>query len=436
VIGKLVSGSSVGIVGGGPAGSFFALYLLKFARQRGLDLAVTVYEPKRFAEGGPRACNRSAGILSSSFLEDLKDLPLEIPARVVQTAVSGYMIHSPYGDVPLANPEPAVTPFIVFRGGGPLKLHGEDPQSFDGFLLETAQARGAKVIQKRVENVFLDPGPKIELEGQIAEYDLVVLACGINSASPKVSGLPYVEPRACVMAQDELYAGRETVSKRFGGMVHIFFFPGLNFVFGSLVPKGAFVNVSLLAKGCEPPSVDEFLDNPIVKKVLDFEYQRSCGCRGRAGVAPAGVACGDGFVAIGDACVSRLYKDGIGSALRTAHRAAATAVFEGISDTAFKHGYLPLIRAIDSDNRYGRLLFSFHQSFKDSGAFLQSQAQLVTNEQKSGKGPRPFSRVIWGMFTGSYSYRNIARMAFSPAAVAQLFAAMVRNKLKLKGGRP
>ena len=66
---------------------------------------------------------------------------------------------------------------------------------------------------------------------------------------------------------------------------------------------------------------------------------------------------GNGFVAIGDAGVTRLFKNGIGSALRTARRAAWIAVSRGCSRADFVAGYLPLSRAIDLDNQIGRLLF-------------------------------------------------------------------------------
>jgi flavin-dependent dehydrogenase len=407
---------------------------MHYARQRDIDLHVTIYEPKQFSLGGPRACNRSAGILSTSFLAGLRDLPLELPEKVVQTYLTGYQLHSPFGTVPLANPEPWVEPVVVFRGGGPLHGHDQRVESFDGYLLEQAEREGVEVVHRRVDEVRVHPRPAVVSGSMVEEHELVVLACGINSASPEVASASYQAPPACLMAQDELYAGADMVASRLGGTVHIFFIPGSQFVFGSLVPKGAFVNVSLLAKGCEPPSVEEFLAQEMVKKVLDFPYERSCGCRGKAATGPAFGPYDDGFVAIGDACVSRLYKDGIGSALQTARQAARTAVLVGIEAGHFRHGYMPLVRAIERDNNYGEFLFWLHQRAKDSAAFLRAQSRLVSREQQSSRLFKPFSRVIWGMFTGSYPYREILRIVLGPGSLARLATTFLAESFA--GARP
>ena len=46
------SGSRVGIIGGGPAGSLFALYLLHYAGEKGIHPKVTIYNLRNFDEPG------------------------------------------------------------------------------------------------------------------------------------------------------------------------------------------------------------------------------------------------------------------------------------------------------------------------------------------------------------------------------------------------
>ena len=43
---QLNDGSSIAVVGGGPAGSFFTYFALDFAKRLDLDIAIDVYEAK------------------------------------------------------------------------------------------------------------------------------------------------------------------------------------------------------------------------------------------------------------------------------------------------------------------------------------------------------------------------------------------------------
>ena len=45
---KLKDGSRVGIIGGGPAGSFFSYFLMDIASRVGLELNIDIYEPRNF----------------------------------------------------------------------------------------------------------------------------------------------------------------------------------------------------------------------------------------------------------------------------------------------------------------------------------------------------------------------------------------------------
>ena len=49
---RLEEGATVAIIGGGPAGSFAAIHLLRLARERGLGLRVVVFEYRRRAAPG------------------------------------------------------------------------------------------------------------------------------------------------------------------------------------------------------------------------------------------------------------------------------------------------------------------------------------------------------------------------------------------------
>ena len=89
----------VAIIGGGPAGSFFALYLLHYARERGMHPEITIYQKRDFKELGPKGCKGCAGILSPSLLRNLNELGLVIPEGIIQHKIERYTVHSPYTSI-------------------------------------------------------------------------------------------------------------------------------------------------------------------------------------------------------------------------------------------------------------------------------------------------------------------------------------------------
>ncbi len=424
------TGSRVAIIGGGPAASLFALYLIHFTEKKGIHPEITIYQKRDFDEQGARGCKGCAGILSISLQRNLGELGLTIPEEIIQSKIEHYTVHSPYTSITISNPEKDMQIISVYRGGGPLPYDYDNPISFDGWLLREAQKRNIRVAQHRVSRIYLGPEARIEVDGKKLGYDLVVLASGVNTKPVRILGLEYVPPKTQIMAQDELYAGTAQVESRLSKVAHAFLIPHSGLIFGTLVPKGPFVNVSILSSGKYPVSVADFLKHELVQSVLPEHYKRTCGCRPRAVVSSAHNYYTDRFVAIGDAAVSRLYKDGIGSALLTARQAARTIVYHGISRHDFERYYQPFCSRIDRDNQWGRRLFSINDRIKDSRVFLLAQNRLIEDEQNNTRGPQPFTKATWGMFTGSYSYSSISRMILRPASLANLVVALLRESLK------
>jgi hypothetical protein len=113
----------------------------------------------------------------------------------------------------------------------------------------------------------------------------------------------------------------------------------------------------------------------------------------------------DRLVLIGDSGVTRLYKDGIGAAFRTAKAAATTAG--------------PACRAIATDNRIGKVIFGFTSLFKISRVSRRAMFRMASREQKRDGG-RHMSSVLWNMFTGSAPYREIFFRTFHPGFILGL----------------
>ncbi|MFQ5857147.1 MAG: NAD(P)/FAD-dependent oxidoreductase [Anaerolineae bacterium] len=402
---KLRAGSRVAVIGGGPAGSFFVLHLLKDARALGLPLDVILFERRHFELPGPLGCNMCAGILSSRVVKGLQDLGLTIPSSVIMGRLQRYVLHWRRATVNIEQPDPNRQVLSVFRGAGP-KYGALAPEtSFDAFLLSQAEAAGATVIPERVLEVNFPPGEPAEIRSTHtqAAFDLVVLACGVNMRPPTLFGMNYRKPPVITMAQDEIRLNRPTEPNS----VHVYCDEPPGLLFGGLVPKGEYINVSLLGHGLPGQGVDQFLDALRERGVLVGEHERLCGCRPRVATGPATDLYGDRFVAVGDAAVTRLYKDGIGSALQTAQSAAHVVLEHGIASQDFARHYAPVVRAIDRDNRYGYWLFRLWQLVKGEGILSTLGQRTLTAEGQLAPAQRAHSTLLWYMFTGDAPYRSI-----------------------------
>ena len=147
---ELADGSRVGVIGGGPAGSFFAYFLLQVAQRVGLELQVDIYEARDFFALVPKGCNMCGGIISESLVQNLAAEGINLPPTVVQRGIDSYFLHMDVGSVRIETPMHEIRIAAVHRGAGPrglqlpLRFRG-----FDGYLLELAEAQGAKVIRGR-----------------------------------------------------------------------------------------------------------------------------------------------------------------------------------------------------------------------------------------------------------------------------------------------
>ena len=421
---KLGPETRVAIIGGGPAGGSFALYLLHYCAAQGFRPQITVFAERNVAASGPKGCKGCAGILSQVVLKKLQELGLILPSQIIQAHIEQYIVHSPYISISMSNPEKGAEIVSVYRGCGPRTCGWGIPMGFDGWLLQEAEKRGARIDQQRVTHVYLEGERGIKVSESRLAYDFIILAAGVNTKPVRISGLDYSPPETRVMDEEELIDESGQLGAWLGQRAHVFLLPRSGLVFGSLVPKGFSINVSVLGSGKYPVSVNDFLRNGLVRQILPGNYRRGCGCRPQAVIRPARNYYTDGFVAIGDAAVSRLYKDGIGSALLTAERAARISAMEGISRQDFKNHYEPFCRRMARDNRWGKLLFALNDWGKDSKTFLMAQRRLIVGEQKNTRSGQPFTRAAWGMFTGSYTYRQIAGMVFRPFSLLRLLVAL------------
>jgi flavin-dependent dehydrogenase len=410
---RLADGDQVCVVGGGPAGSFAAIHLLSTAKLRGIRLRVLIFEPRTFSKAGPAGCNRCAGVLSTRLLHGLESLGMELPQEVVQAHIRAYAAHLSGRSLRIEQPDPQRKIIAVYRGGGPRILHGEMPGSFDNFLLSQARLQGAEHIPSRVRLVTYEDHPIVHTAYERYDAHFLVLASGVNSRAPLAPQFGYKSPRTAVMAQDEIlrppYWPKDEVNVYFNTP------PGLTF--GALIPKGQYLNVSLLGRGLTTDAIGDFFDAQSLSVKLTKQPESLCGCTPRIAIRPAHRYYGTRWVAVGDAAVTRLYKDGVGSAFFTARAAMESALDRGVSSRDFRAGYAPIFQQISQDNRYGEMLFRQWAIVTRTPALLQAWTNALHVESNWPLERRVHARILWGIFSGDEPYRALFRLTLSRSAI-------------------
>jgi hypothetical protein len=204
--------------------------------------------------------------------------------------------------------------------------------------------------------------------------------------------------------------------------------------FAALIPKGEYVTVCLLGEDVDQEMIDRFMSSPEVDGCLPGTWSSgtaACRCMPRMNVGSSGHVFRDRVVLVGDCGVSRLYKDGIGAAYRTAKACAITAVLHGVSRGDFEAHFWPTCRRLERDNRIGMVMFAGGYLVKKITWLRQAMLRLTRREQRAGGRRRPMSMILWDLFTGSAPYRDVFLRSISPGFVLPFAAEFVKAALRV-----
>jgi len=430
----LNDGSRVAVMGGGPAGSFFSYFILGMAERAGIKIYVDIYEPRDFDVPGPLGCNMCGGVIYESLVQSLAVEGINLPPTVVQRGIEFNMLHLDVGNALIQTPRYEKRIATTFRGMGPRGLVEFKGHGLDGYLLKSAIDKGAIHIRSRVNEVrWSTDADSPDQNNQLVEvkgdggtfqpYELLAVASGVNTSTLKFFrdlDFGYQPPQTTKLLVREYYLGEEVVSRYIGPVFHAFLLdiPGLDY--GAIIPKGAYVTVCLLSShgGLDAEAMKTFLNDPAVSRILppDFSPEKiACYCSPRINVIGSSQPFGDRIVFVGDSGVSRLYKDGIGAAYRSAKIAASTAVFQGISADDFQRQYMEFCRKMDFDNRIGKFIFRVVSQIQKMRFARQAVLRMVSDEQLGkGDAKRGMSRLMWDMLTGGASYKEVLLRALHP----------------------
>lgn len=402
---------------------FLAYFALGIADQIGLDITLDIYEPQNFFMTMPRSCNKCGGIISETLIQNLAVEGINIPAPIIQRGINSYTLYTDKGKVEIQTPTNERRIGAVHRGCGPKDLKETKWGSFDGFLQILALEKGANLFQNRVGEIDLNnEHPKIiahDMEPR--EYDLVVMATGVNAKSIKFTNdqiFKYKAPETKRTMIREYYLGHDEVSKYFGDSMHIFIVDMPQIEFAAYIPKGDYVTLCILGDKIDAKVLEEFVNQPPVYNILPESIRESitsCSCAPLINVQRVTKPYHDRMVFVGDSSATRLYKDGIGAAYRTAKVAATTAILHGIAEEDFKEHYWPVCKAIEKDNRYGKFIFFAINIIQKIKITKRAFFEMTRQEQEEGREKKPMSTVLWDMFTGSATYREIFALTLTPA---------------------
>jgi flavin-dependent dehydrogenase len=456
--------ATVVVVGGGPAGSFFAIRLLRAARQAGRSIHLVILEKKtEIAFYQPEftcsweGCNYCAGGISPRLADILRVEGIELPEEIVESRAVEVVVHGDWKSVRLPVPEGREM-LSVFRGSRPRQRAGRYT-NFDTVLLQMAIAQGAEVITGEVTRAaYSDEGrpiisyrqgaPKSDTGGETAdetiEADFAVFANGVNrapgmdvAADPLFADLQAMIPglrppkvrRALISEMQAQGSADPDVLLAVDGEVHFVQYGSkdLHIEMSSLIPKQNWVTVVVLGKSVDQAQPSEFLgimqqfvELPHIRRLLPpgVRLRPGCSCHPNMTIGAAKEPFGSRVALTGDMAVSRLYKDGLYSAWTTSAALADCLLEKGVDRDSLRRRYGPVVHAFDKDNRYGRVIFMLSRWVFSHPALSRVLYQAILTERKTTPQEHwRLARILWQIASGDESYRHVLVGMLQPTSV-------------------
>jgi len=416
----LPNGAAIGVIGAGPAGTFFALHLLECLRESGRSARITLFDRRTFDNSGPSGCNMCAGAIGVEMVRKLERLGLPLEERVIRRIADGYEIHGRAISVNIVNPGRGAI-YTVFRGGGPV-ADGGSRRSFDQFLLDATIARGAEFVHKRVESIERIPdGFRVgTAEGPGRDFDFLVGAFGVNSMITQKLSTGYVPPRTWHTVQAEVPADNEFILERLRNRIHIIPAGGKTIRFLAITPKDDFLTLTGIGEYVRIADLErERVENPVLSGLLPPGSKFLCHCHPKVPVGIGKNPFAERVAIVGDAFISRYLKNGIESSYDTSRILAEAIVRVGISAKALRdYFYRPCLRQFRYDNVWGQVLFGIYEGILRKGRLSDAFLRCVTADAAAAKGSQ--AHILWSVFAGDAPYREIAREAFTPRSLYEL----------------
>lgn len=412
-LGPLRNGSTVAIIGGGPAGCGCALKLNELAKEKGISINIVLYEGKIFE--GERQFNQCVGVLSPPIREILeKELRIEFPFYLVQRVIKGYVLHSDINQIVLDDEgEPS---YAIRR------------IKFDEYLLNKALERGIKVINARVVDLeFQRDGVIVYSENKNTKADVVVGAFGLDDGSIRIFEryTSYRQPRYLNSIVTKIHPDEEIMEK-FGDRIHAFLPSIKEIEFGAITPKGNHLTINIAGRGITSDSMDRFLSHEPVKGILPPEEKRRekelTYFKGKFPISTARGIYGDRYVIIGDSAgLVRPFKGkGVNSGILTGIKAAGVMMNVGISKEAFEKFSMEC-RDVLEDLPYAKLVRKL--------AIYFSNFKLMPSVINMAKNDKKLQRALFDCVSAHRNYKEIVRNNLYPRLIFKFLFMFIKKMI-------
>lgn len=440
---SLRTGDTVVVIGGGPAGAFFAIHLLCEARTLDRRIDVIIVEKRQPAQPGAggcdcRGCTFCAGVISPRLHQVFEQHRLVPPGEVIENEIDLVWIQGDWKNFPL-RVAAGMRMYTVFRGSLPGRRGA--PGGLDGFLLREAVKEGARLVSGDVRTIRYAASGRPEVsvttlsQGTVSiEASFLVVAAGINTrpdcedeADSLTTSIRRMNPaftpgRSRKAFIFELDVGRDYLEKHMSREMYFVEYGSKHVAIEhtALVPKGRFLTVAMIGKCVDAATfprdgeriVREFLSLPQIVRILPgvAAAPLACACFPSLAVSTARSPFGSRFAIIGDAVGARLNKDGLYSAHVTAHSLARALLHEGVDEAALSRGYGPTLKWLTADTNCGRIVFAFSRAAFGRPWLSRTVYQAFATELKIRDAwNRPLGVVLWKIASGAADYSDILK---------------------------
>ncbi len=429
----------VAVVGGGPAGTFFVHCLYKQMQERGLPVEVIIFEPKKFEHRGAFNCNFCQGVISAGLLASMEKIGLSIPRQVIQARIKSYRLITLGGELLIPVPGNQYI-YTVFRGQGPVSEKA-GAISFDQFLLDQALAGGAVKTPVLIREIEIRRGAEnpvslIDHEGRSYRADVVVGAFGVNSKIGiqfEKLGFGYHSPGTSSALQAEFRTDDNGILRQFGNEIKIFALRLYPIRFAVITPKRNHITVSLIGQHLHSAHLEQFMQHPLVQKHIPAGLETTaprCECSPLFPISDGRELAAEHCMIIGDSAVSRYYKNGIESTLRSAELAAEVLAEYGPEQAEkLRRYYTQRVKKMFSmDNSLGRVLFRVHDCINQLPSMARAHLEIARGDYGlTGHSRKKLRWILWNMFTGDASYKKIFLHCLDPLLLFRIILATLKT---------